>query len=89
MDLTAEQINKHIEKFTPIYKDGKEENPIPKDRKVTVWCEGTEEQGFACNVTANEMGLEALIAQSWIDEDYLQKLCAVEKNLTLRDVRTS
>ena len=55
MELTAEQINEHIEKFTPIYKDGKEINPIPKDRKVTVWCEGTNEEGFACNVTANEM----------------------------------
>jgi len=61
--------------LNPIYKGGKEINPIPKDRKVTVWCEGTNEGGFACNVTADEMGLEALIAKSWIYEDELQTMC--------------
>lgn len=75
MELSAEQIYEHIERFTPIYKDGKEINPIPKDRKVTVWCDGANEEGFACNVTASEMGLEALIAKSWIYEDELQALC--------------
>ncbi len=74
-ELTAEQINEHIDDFTPIYKDGKEINPIPNDAKVTVWCEGDDEKGFVCNVTADEMGLEIFIAKSWIYEHKLQKLC--------------
>lgn len=75
MELTAEQIYKHIKKFTPIYKDGKEINPIPKNRKVTVWCEANSDEGFVCNVTADEMGIVAFIAKSWIYEDELQALC--------------
>lgn len=76
MELTAEQINEHIDKFVKIYDDnGNQVNPVPTDKKVTVWCESNIEQGFACNVTVDEMGIEILIARSWIYEDELQELC--------------
>lgn len=75
-ELTAEQIVDHIDDFIEIYENGKEINPIPKNVKVTVYCESSNEEGFACNVTTDEMGLEALIAKSWIREEKLQDLCS-------------
>ena len=47
-ELTAEQIVDHIDDFIEIYENGKEINPIPKNVKVTVYCESSNEEGFAC-----------------------------------------
>lgn len=77
LDLTSEQIVKHLDKFTQIYQDGKKINPIPDNVAVTVYCNGgddSENVGFCCNCTTDEMGLELLIAKSWILEDELQEL---------------
>jgi hypothetical protein len=72
MEWTAEQINEHIKKFHLI-----KDNPIPPNTKVTIWCESDSfsESGFADNVTIEEMGLELLIAESWILQSDLDKLC--------------
>ena len=68
--MTAEQINKHIDKFHDIY-----ETPIPEGNKVTVYCDnGEDEVGFLENVTADEMGIQALIAQKWILQSNLENL---------------
>lgn len=79
MGLSAEQIYKHIDKFIPIYDNGREVNPIPEDRKVTVWCNRPGERGFVCNTTALDLGIAAFIAKSWIYEDELQKIVKESK----------
>lgn len=73
--MTAEQIQKHKANFTPIYDEaGNEINPIPQDKKVTVYCEGTNERGFIENTLGSKLGFHELIAQSWILHSDLKKL---------------
>jgi len=93
MDLTAEQINEHIDKFTDIYKDGKEMNPMPDDVNITVWCKSDSECGFAYNTTTDEMGLEAFIAKKWILHENLLRAVgersSEESALPISDVSKS
>lgn len=73
--MKAEEINKYIEHFKPIYKNGERINPMPKNTKITVWCDnGDDEQGFAYNTTTYDMGINCLIAQKWILQSDLEKL---------------
>lgn len=75
-ELSVEEISKHISKFNQIYdENGNEINPIPEGVKITVYCKSDQDEGFADNVTRAELGLNALIARSWILEDELRKLC--------------
>lgn len=78
MEWTAEQINEHIDKFLDIDK-----NPIPKDAIVTIWCDSgkMETSGFADNTKFDEIGLNALIAKSWILQSDLDKLCEGKENI--------
>lgn len=65
----------HLHNFTDIYpKDKKEENNMPENVKLTVYCKGTNDEGFLVNMTSNELGLEALIAQKWIIHSELEAL---------------
>lgn len=65
----------HLDKFIDIYpKDKNWENKMPENVKLTVYCKGTNEEGFLMNVTSDELGLEALIAQKWIVHSDLEKL---------------
>lgn len=64
----------NLDKFTDIYSEGKEENKIPDNVKLTVYCEGSNDEGFLINVTSDELGLEALIAKKWIIHSELEKL---------------
>lgn len=82
-EFTADQINRFIDRFTPVYVDGKETNPVPNDRRVTVWCdhEDSDYCGFACDTTGNEMGINILIAKCWIYEDELKQLIANHPNV--------
>ena len=65
----------HLDKFTDIYpKDKKEENKMPENVKLTVYCKGTNDEGFLVNMTSDELGLEALIAQKWIIHSELEAL---------------
>ncbi|MBU0847355.1 hypothetical protein KKH23_09255 [Patescibacteria group bacterium] len=74
-DLTARQINKFIDKFTVIHINGEDVNPIPKDKKVTVFVDdGDWDCGFVCNTMAIDLGITALIAVSWIYEDDLMRM---------------
>lgn len=75
--MEAEEINKYIEHFKPIYKNGEEINPLPENIKITVWCDdGRGEEGFAYNTTTSNMGLNLFIAKSWILQSDLERLAA-------------
>jgi hypothetical protein len=90
MEWTAEQINEHLDKFLPI-----ETCPIPDGEKVTIWCDSGEMEtsGFAENTTYDELGLNALIAKSWILQSELDKLCEGKENhsspSTIMEVHTN
>lgn len=73
-ELSLRVIDNLKDKFTPIYKDGKEVNPVPEKVKVTVYCEGTNESGYLTNIFSDEGGFEMLIAKSWILEKDLRAL---------------
>lgn len=65
----------HLDKFIDIYpKDKNYANKMPKDVKLTVYCEYPEETGFVINVKYDELGIQALIAKKWIIHSDLEKL---------------
>lgn len=70
----------HLDKFTDIYPKDKNadglrwENKMPENVKLTVYCKGTNDEGFLVNMTSDELGLEALIAQKWIIHSELEAL---------------
>lgn len=70
----------HLDKFIDIYPKDKNadvlrwENKMPEKVKLTVYCKGSNEEGFLFNMTSEELGLEALIAQKWIVHSELEKL---------------
>ena len=47
---------------------------MPKDVKLTVYCEHPEETGFIINVKSDELGIQAFIAKKWIIHSELEKL---------------
>ena len=69
-----------LDKFTDIYPKDKNadglrwENNMPEKVKLTVYCKGTNDEGFLVNMTSDELGLEALIAQKWIIHSELEAL---------------
>lgn len=73
-ELTPFEIEQYLSAFTPIYTYGKEENPIPEGVKLTVYVKSSTEEGYLENVYSHELGLEALIARSWIRHDELLRL---------------
>ena len=70
----------YLDKFTDIYpKDDAPngthwENKMPEKIKLTVYCKGSNYEGFLINITSDELGLEAFIAQKWIIHSELEKL---------------
>jgi hypothetical protein len=70
----------HLDKFTDIYPKDKNadglrwENKMPENVKLTVYCEGSEEEGFLINVKSDELGLQAFIAKKWIIHSELEAL---------------
>lgn len=75
MEITPEMAYEHIDKFKPYYdkETGKRSQEIPKDKKITVWVE--QEEGFMINDLNENLGIDALVATSWIEHDELEKLC--------------
>lgn len=69
--MEVKELYNRLDKFTEIYKDGKEINPLPKNKKLTVFCSGDEDEGFIENVTTSEMGLEIFMAKKWILQEGL------------------
>jgi len=75
-ELSVQEISKHISKFNQICaENGEEINPMPEDKLITVYCKGTNEEGFADNIYRKDLGITALIAVSWIEQEELIKLC--------------
>ena len=70
----------HLDKFTDIYPKDKNadglcwKNKMPEKVKLTVYCKGTNDEGFLVNMTSDDLGLEALIAQKWIIHSELEAL---------------
>ena len=64
----------NLHEFTDIYSNGKEVNKLPDNVKLTVFCQGSCEEGFLINVTSDELGFEVLIAKKWILHWELEKL---------------
>jgi hypothetical protein len=70
----------HLDKFTDIYPKDKNadglrwENKMPENVKLTVYCEGSEDEGFLINVKSDELGLQAFIAKKWIIHSELEAL---------------
>lgn len=75
-DYSAKQLKDALPNFKKIWDSGKEINPLPDNVKLTVYCEGEKvnDRGFVENVTSSELGLEYLIAHSWILQEDLDKL---------------
>ncbi len=79
-DKVVRLCYEHLDKFTDIYPKEKKadgsrwENKMPEKVKLTVYCEGSEDEGFLINVTSDELGLEAFIAKKWIIHSELETL---------------
>jgi hypothetical protein len=61
----------NLDKFIDVYP---QENKIPENVKLTVYCESSNDGGFLINMTSDELGLEALIVKKWIIHSELEKL---------------
>jgi len=70
----------NLDKFIEIYPKDKNanglrwKNKMPEKVKLTVYCKGTNDEGFLINMTSDEIGLEALIAKKWIIHSELEVL---------------
>ena len=70
----------NLDKFIEIYPKDKNanglrwKNEMPEKVKLTVYCKGTNDEGFLINMTSDEIGLEALIAKKWIIHSELEVL---------------
>lgn len=75
---TTMQILKHLNKFKNVYDEKGNfirENDMPDKTKLTVLCEDSEGDRFLLyDQTLDEIGLEALIAKSWILQSDLRAL---------------
>jgi len=70
----------HLDKFTDIYPENGQENKMPDNVKLTVYCKGNTMKGFLINMRSDELGLEAFIAKKWILHSELEKLAGMELN---------
>ncbi len=74
-ELTPEDILPYLKNFISIYDEkGNEVNPIPDGVPVTVYCDSDRDRGFCINDITYNMGLELLIARSWIVHSELEQL---------------
>lgn len=65
----------NLDKFTDIYsKDGVKGVEMPEKVNLTVYCKGNHEEGFLINLTSDDLGLQALIANKWIIHSELEAL---------------
>jgi len=64
--MEIEELYNSLPRFTNIYINGEEINPIPSDVKLTIFCSSDDEEGFLEDVTKQEAGLNLFIAKKWI-----------------------
>lgn len=67
------QIMPYLDKFTKI----DDANPLPEKGNYYVFCEGNRDKGFVYNTNANKIGIQALIAVSFIKSSELKKLIKI------------
>lgn len=78
--MTKEQKELHriagfLDHFTDIYDEkGMEIHPIPSNIRITVFCQSTTDEGYLIDTLYEEMGLELLVAKSWILQSELDEL---------------
>ena len=79
-DKIVRLCHDNLDKFTDIYLENGEENEMPENVKLTVYCKGTHDEGFIINMRSDEIGLEAFIAKKWIIHSELEKLigCGIQ-----------
>lgn len=64
----------NLHNFTNIFIDGQLVNDMPSDKKITVFCQSNDDEGFLINTKTSELGLEALIVKKWILHSKLEEL---------------
>lgn len=69
---------KNLDKFTNIYENGNEVNPIPENVKITIYCEHNEYDGFVFNTTSDKLGIQSLIAEKWILHSELEEITGLK-----------
>lgn len=65
-------VSDNEDNSTQIYSDGKADNNIPEKTHLIVYCHGTNSHGWLEITKTEQLGLEALIAQSWIKVEDLK-----------------
>jgi len=73
-DRVVNLLQNNLDKFNEVYPGESATSTIPKDVKMTVFCEGTSESGFAINVTYDELGFDIFIAKSWILQTEIEEI---------------
>lgn len=69
MKITHKNVTANLNRFNEIYAEGKEHNPVPKNTPVIVYCNnGGDEVGWLDVNEISELGLQQLIAKSWITQ---------------------
>jgi len=75
-DRIIKLLYDNLNVFNDIYNDSPElEFPIPESGEfITVFCKGTEDEGFLINLKSTELGFDELIARKWILHSKLEEL---------------
>ena len=69
-DLAPKDLNH----FYDIYENGEMINPMPEDKKITVYCESETEEGYITDIFKAELGLAELIAKKWQYQEVVNDL---------------
>lgn len=69
MKINETNVTNNLHKFNEIYKDGKEDNKIPENTPVIIYCSNDKDvSGWLAVDDKYELGIELLIAKSWITQ---------------------
>lgn len=55
----------------------------PKDKKITVFCKGADNEGFAIDIFWKDLGLEELISKKWILHEEITKYAVPQETSTI------
>ena len=70
MKINDKNVSNNLHRFNEIYLEGKEENPVPKNTPVIVYCsDGGGTQGWLSVMEVSDLGLNQLIMRKWITQD--------------------
>jgi len=70
MKINEENVTNNLNRFYEIYPESEEENKIPDNTPVIIYCSnGSDVEGWLAVDDQYELGLELLIAKSWITQE--------------------